>query len=83
VILFLSGLAFYLLQILIVKFNVEDSRLKEAIGANFKGQISLVVYLLSFAISFFAPKVSVVLFGLVALMWIVPDRRLESYSNQA
>ena len=54
-----------------------DSKLAQAIGNDTKGKVSLVVYVVAFACSFFVPWVSVALFVAVAIIWFIPDRRIE------
>jgi uncharacterized membrane protein len=54
-----------------------DSAMAKAIGKDKKGKISLALYLASLPIAFYAPFVSCILFGIVSLLWLVPDRRIE------
>ena len=78
IILFMSGVAYYILQTLIVREQGENSTIKKAIGSDFKGKISPVVYLVAIALAFVNQWISDVLYVLVALMWLIPDRRIES-----
>ena len=77
-ILFLAGLAYTVLSNSIIKAQGPDSKLKAAIGADLKGRASVGVYALAIALAFVAPWVADVLIALVALMWLVPDSRIES-----
>jgi uncharacterized membrane protein len=83
VILLMSSISYYILQMLIVKANGKDSKLSQSIGNDFKGKISPVLYLLGIATSYFYPWLSGSFYVLVALIWLVPDKRLEklSYEN--
>ena len=54
-----------------------DSGLSKEIGADWKGKISMISYIAAMAASFFAPLVGVGLTVIVALMWLIPDRRIE------
>jgi uncharacterized membrane protein len=60
-----------------VKNEGPDSTLAKALGKDKKGKISLALYLASLPIAFYAPLVSCVLFTVVSLIWLVPDRRIE------
>ena len=76
-VLLLAAIAYYLLQSVIVAGQGCDSKLAAAIGRDYKGRLSPVLYALAVAASFFRPWISCVLYVLVALMWLVPDRRIE------
>ena len=71
------ALAYTLLTLSLLALHETGSQLAQAIGSDRKGKISLAVYLVALAFSFVVPWVSVALFVLVALIWIVPDRRVE------
>ena len=77
-ILFMSGVAYNILQTLIVREQGKDSKILKAIGKDFKGKISPVIYLIAIALAFVNQWISDVLYILVALMWLIPDRRIES-----
>ena len=77
-VLLLAAIAYYILQTLIVaEAGGAQSSLAVAIGKDWKGKLSPLLYLLGVATSFFAPKLAGSIYILVALMWLVPDRRLE------
>ena len=76
-ILFMSGVAYYLLQRTLVAANGKDSNLAKALGADFKGKASVVIYAAAIGLSWVIPIASCVLFVAVACMWLVPDRRME------
>jgi len=54
-----------------------DSRLAAALGTDAKGWVSILLYLLGIVMAFIQPWVSIALYIAVALMWLVPDRRIE------
>ena len=82
-VLLLAAIAYYILQTLIVaEAGGPESSLAVAIGKDWKGKLSPLLYLLGVATSFFAPKLAGGIYILVALMWLVPDRRLEKALKQ-
>src|SRR5437588_9402157 len=77
-VLLLAAIAYYILQTLIVtEAGGIHSSLAVAIGKDWKGKLSPVLYLLGIIASFFAPIVASGIYVFVALMWLIPDRRLE------
>ena len=82
-VLLLAAIAYYILQTLIVaEAGGAESSLAVAIGKDWKGKLSPLLYLLGVVTSFFAPKLAGGIYILVALMWLVPDRRLEKALKQ-
>jgi uncharacterized membrane protein len=77
IILLLSGVAYYFLQSAIISEQGPNSRLKNAIGSDLKGKLSPVIYALGIALTFVDRWVGLSLYVVVALMWFVPDSRLE------
>lgn len=75
--LFAAAIAYYILQIVIIASQQEDSLLKKAIGKDWKGKFSPIIYLIALLISIERPVVSLILYAVVAFMWIVPDKRIE------
>jgi TMEM175 potassium channel family protein len=73
----MSGIAYYILVHALLAVNGQDSALAHAIGRDFKGRISVVVYVVAIAVSFIYAPVSMALYVAVAIMWFVPDRRIE------
>jgi uncharacterized membrane protein len=71
------AIAYYVLQTIIVRTHGQDHVLKRAIGGDWKGPGSIVLYLLGVAGSFYAPWVGHAFYVLVALIWLVPDGRIE------
>jgi uncharacterized membrane protein len=71
------AIAYSLLTLSLLVLHESNSELARAIGRDRKGKLSLVAYALAFVCSFIVPWISVVLFVAVALMWVIPDRRIE------
>ncbi|AWA30891.1 hypothetical protein HYN48_12835 [Flavobacterium magnum] len=82
VILLMAGVAYWLLQSLIIKSQGDHSLLKKAIGKDLKGLSSPPLYLLGIGFSFFNEWLSGAVYIFVALMWLVPDKRIERLLDQ-
>jgi uncharacterized membrane protein len=82
-ILLLAAIAYYLLQTVIVRAQGPDSMLRAALGRDVKGKASPIIYAVGIGVAFVAPWLSIALYTAVALMWLVPDPRLESRVNRA
>jgi uncharacterized membrane protein len=78
VVLLLAAIAYYILQRLIISQQGTDSRLQAAIGKDIKGKISPLIYLAAIPLAFVNQWISDGLYLLVALMWLIPDKRIES-----
>ncbi|MBV9470082.1 MAG: DUF1211 domain-containing protein [Abitibacteriaceae bacterium] len=77
VVLLMCGVAYYILVLKLIQQHGEDSQLATAIGNDFKGKISIVVYLAAVLLAFISRWVALSLYVAVAIMWFVPDRRIE------
>jgi len=78
VLLLLSGIAYYILQGTIERNSQDIEALKEALNMqNRKGIVSMMIYAASIPLAFINPLISGILFFLVAVMWIIPDRNIE------
>jgi uncharacterized membrane protein len=77
VVLLMAACAYYILQQRIIASQGPGSLLKRAIGNDWKGKLSPVIYVVAIAITLRAPGLAQVLYLLVALIWLVPDRRIE------
>jgi uncharacterized membrane protein len=77
-VLLAAAIAYYILQQLIIAQQGPESRLKAAVGRDIKGKISPVIYAVAIALAFVNQWVSDALYVLVALMWLIPDRRIEA-----
>jgi uncharacterized membrane protein len=73
----LAGVAYYLLSLALVAHHGADSTLAQALGRDLKGKASVVIYALSVPLAFLLPAASVACYVAVALMWLLPDRRIE------
>jgi uncharacterized membrane protein len=76
-VLFMAGVAYWILQRSIILSQGDGSLLAYAIGRDFKGKSSPVFYALAIPMAFFEPWISQSLYVMVALMWLIPDRRIE------
>jgi uncharacterized membrane protein len=76
--LLLAAVAYYLLQKAIIKQQGAHGALARALGGDFKGKASLILYLAGIGSAFVLPSISHAIYVLVALMWLVPDRRIEN-----
>jgi uncharacterized membrane protein len=76
-VLLMPAIAYYLLQKAIVRTHGERSVLARALGSDIKGKISPLLYAAAIALAFFLPWVSMAIYVLVALIWLIPDRRIE------
>lgn len=80
-VLLMCGISYFLLQNLIIKSQGENSLLKKAIGDDYKGKASPVLYILAVIFAKFIPIISGIIYVFVALMWLVPDKRIEKIIN--
>lgn len=78
VVLLAAAIAYYILQKLIIAQQGSNSRLEAALGKDIKGKLSPLIYVAAIPLAFVNPWISNGLYILVALMWLVPDRRIES-----
>jgi uncharacterized membrane protein len=76
-VMLLAAIAYYILQSVIVAQQGPGSRLAASIGRDIKGKLSPALYAVAIAASFFRPWVAGGIYVFVALMWLVPDRRIE------
>ena len=78
IVLLMPAIAYSLLQRAIMRKQGAQSVLAKALGGDIKGKISIVLYLAGIAAAFVSPWVAVAIYVLVAVMWLIPDRRIES-----
>ena len=76
-VLFMAGLAYYLLSQCLIHYHKEGSLLGSAVGSDLKGKVSIAIYALAILLSFANRWAGFGLYWVVALMWLVPDRRIE------
>ncbi|MCU0344662.1 MAG: TMEM175 family protein [Ignavibacterium sp.] len=76
-VLLMAAIAFYILQWVILRLQGKDSLLAKAIGNDIKGKISPILYLVAIFSVLINPLIAQSIYVLVALIWIVPDKRIE------
>ncbi len=81
VVLLASAIAYYILQREIVAIEPPHSRLHRALGRDLKGKISPLLYVVGIGMAFVSPWVSSAIYVSVALLWLIPDRRIERAMN--
>ena len=74
----LAAIAYFILQTTIIRAQGQGSRLAAAIGNDIKGKISPLLYLAGILLAYPARWVALALYVIVALMWLIPDKRIES-----
>lgn len=77
VVLFMAGFAYYLLVRALIRRHGPESTLARAIGKDVKGNISMVAYILAIPVAFVWTPAALFLFTAVAVLWLIPDRRIE------
>jgi len=77
-VLLLSSFAWLLLQKAILWNQTENDNLRNAIGSDAKGKMSFGLYVVGIAIAFYLPWAAIALYILVALLWLIPDKRIEA-----
>ena len=77
VVLLMAAIAYTILQFAIIRVQGRDSILLRAVGKDWKGKASVVLYVVAIASTFFDARIAGLLYASVALMWFIPDRRIE------
>jgi uncharacterized membrane protein len=77
-VLLLCAVSWYIMQATIVRAQGPGSALARAVGRDFKGKMSPVIYLAAMVLAFVSPILSYVLYAAMAAAWLVPDRRVEA-----
>lgn len=77
VVLLMAAIAYFILQRSIIRQQGEGSTVARAVGRDLKGRASPVLYLAAIITAFFSTAIAAVIYALVALMWLIPDRRFE------
>jgi len=77
VVLLMAAVAYWILQQIIIASQGRDSLLKKAVGSDWKGKLSPLIYVIAILMAFRSQWISQGLYVLVALVWLVPDRRIE------
>lgn len=82
VVLLMAALAYRILQQALIGAEGSGSILRSAIGSDWKGKLSPVLYLTGIALTFWQPWAAQLLYALAALLWLIPDRRIEAASKR-
>jgi uncharacterized membrane protein len=77
VVLLGAAIAYFILTKALIALHGPDSAIATALGDDFKGRISVVFYVVAIPLAFVRSWLACALYGLVAIMWLVPDRRIE------
>jgi TMEM175 potassium channel family protein len=77
-VMLLAGCAYYLLSRVLIAEHGADSALAAAVGRDSKGVASVLIYVAAIPLAFVEPRVSCGLYVVVAILWLVPDRRIEA-----
>ena len=81
IVLFCAAAAYFILERVIISHYGKESLLANVVGEGIKGKISVAIYALAIPAAFVWPILSCVGYIIVAMMWIVPDRRIEKILN--
>ena len=76
-VLFMAGMAYYLLAHCLASLHGKESTLSVALGKDWKGILSVIIYAVGIAICFFNSWISLALYTVVAAIWFIPDKRIE------
>ena len=77
-VLLMAALAYYLLERVIIRAQGPESILQQAVGRDWKGKLSPVLYVAAIVATLLSPVIAQVFFVVVALIWLIPDRRIEN-----
>jgi uncharacterized membrane protein len=81
VVMMMSGVAYYILTTTLIRHHGPESGLRAAVGNDFKGMISVVMYVIAITVSFANHWVSLAIYVAVTLMWLIPDPRIEKRAS--
>jgi uncharacterized membrane protein len=76
-VLLLAAIAYWILQRVIMAADGPDSTLRRAVGSDWKGKLSPALYVIAIATTFWAKWLAQIIYVFVALLWLIPDRRIE------
>lgn len=77
IVLLFCGIAYFILTRALISHHGRDSILAIALGRDTKGKISIVIYALAALLAFIHPGLAFMMYVLVAILWLIPDRRIE------
>jgi uncharacterized membrane protein len=83
VVLLAAAIAYYILQTTLLRAEGEQSRLRVALGSDVKGKISPLLYCVGIGLAFANRWIGLAVYVAVALIWLVPDRRVERHLTTA
>src|SRR5688572_29127499 len=81
VVMLMAGVAYYILEITLMRHHGPDSALRAAVGKDVKGMSSVVMYVLAIAAAFVNQRIALAIYLAVALMRLIPDRRIEKRAH--
>jgi uncharacterized membrane protein len=73
-----AAISYTVLELLLIAVNGSDSKLARAVGSDRKGKLSLSLYVIAIGVAFLWPWLSMAIYIAVALVWLIPDSRIES-----
>jgi len=82
-VLLAPAIAYYLLQKAIMRGQGANSALAKALGSDIKGKVSPALYAAGIVLAFVVPWLSIVIYAMVAMMWLVPDRRIANMADRS
>jgi uncharacterized membrane protein len=82
IVLLLAAVAYFILTRALIALHGRESVLATAVGRDRKGKVSIVIYLAAIPLAFVNPWISCALYVLVAILWLIPDRRIEKTLHQ-
>src|SRR5262249_16906487 len=77
-VLLMSAISYYVLSRVLIRHDGSDSTIAVAFGHDFKGKISVVIYVVAIPLSFVNRWIAIALYVVVAITWFIPDRRIEA-----
>ena len=77
IVLVLCSISYILLERLIIKCNGPNSKLARAVGEDLKSKVSMLIYLMAIVLAFVRSWIAIVLYMIIAMIWFIPDRRIE------
>jgi len=78
VVLLMAAIAYYVLELVIIRTQGSDSILRKAVGRDWKGKLSPFLYIVAIVMTLWLPVIANAIYVIVALIWLVPDRRIEN-----
>ena len=78
IVLLMASIAYHVLQKMIINAQQRSSTLKQAIGNDTKGKVSMLVYLTASGLAIIQPWIAQALYFILAMLWLIPDRRIEN-----